>query len=124
MTNRGLKFLIAGAFNTGINYLLFVLLVYLGLNYNIALTVDYIFGIGLGYLINRYWTFSAPGSNQKNLRKYIALYLLVFLLNALILNALIMLHIVRPIMGQLIALGIVTLLSFQLQNKWVFAAKK
>ena len=124
MANKGLKFLVAGTLNTAVNYLIYVLLVFLGLNYNIALTVDYIFGIGLGYLLNRFWTFSVTGSYRKNFPKYIAVYLAVFLLNILILNALVMLNIVGPVVGQLIALGGVTLFSFQLQNKWVFATKK
>lgn len=124
MTNKGLRFIFAGAANTAVTYGLFALLVYLGVNYNIALVIEYVCGIFLGYVLNSYWTFSSTTSNRNNFIKYIVLYVAVFLLNAIILNVLVLLDIVGPIVGQLIALCVTTLFSFQLQNKWVFAGNK
>ncbi|HAY47217.1 MAG TPA: hypothetical protein DCY55_13185 [Gammaproteobacteria bacterium] len=123
LANKGLRFLVAGAANTAVNYSLFVLLVYVGVHYNIALVIEYVCGICLGYVLNRYWTFSSTTSKRKDFPRYIALYVAVFLLNAVILNALVLFDIAGPIVGQLIALCAATLLSFQLQNKWVFAGK-
>lgn len=124
MTNKGLRFLVAGTANTAVNYSLFVLLVYLGVHYNIALVIEYICGVCLGYILNRYWTFSSTTSNRKDFPKYVALYMASFLLNAVILNALVLLDIVGPIIGQLIGLCVATLFSFQLQNNWVFSGDK
>ena len=128
MANKGVRFLLAGAANTAINYSLFVLLVYVGVHYNIALAIEYICGICLGYVLNRYWTFSATISSTTGMRKgfsrYIALYLAVFGLNAVLLNAFVLLDIFGPIVGQLLALCVATLFSFQLQNKWVFVGDK
>jgi putative flippase GtrA len=124
VTNKGLRFLVAGTANTVVGYSLFVLLVYLGLHYNIALAIAYICGGCQGYILNRYWTFSSTTSNRKDFPKYVALYMAVIMLNAVILNALVFLDIVGPIVGQLISLCVVTLFSFQLQNNWVFSGNK
>src|SRR3989337_3341179 len=55
---KSLKFLVAGGINTVVTYMVYVLLVYLGWHYTLALLTEYTGGIIAGYHMNRYWTFT------------------------------------------------------------------
>lgn len=114
------KFTLAGILNTGLAYAIYVLLIELGVHYPVALAVDYAFGIFLGYLLNRYWTFADQGHPARGFLKYLATYLGVFVGNWALLTVLVELNFTGPVFGQLIALGVVTLLSYLLQRYWVF----
>ena len=114
------KFLIVGVVNTALIYALYVALVYAGMHYNFALCLDYLGGILTGYLLNRRWTFRHHGRTCESFLKYCATYGVVFSLNMLLLNLLVRLGLLGPALGQLVALSVVTVISFLLQNFWVF----
>ena len=117
---KSTKFIIVGSTNTTVTYALYVALVYIGLNYNLALIIEYLFGIITGYVMNRYWTFSDRYNTPNSLFKYCATYCVSFAFNLGILNWLVLFGVLGPIMGQLVALGLATVVSFLLQNFWVF----
>lgn len=117
---KSTKFIIVGGTNTTLTYFLYVALIYVGFNYNLALIIEYLFGILTGYVMNKYWTFSDRYNTRNSLFKYIATYCVSFVFNLGILNWLVLYGILGPILGQLVALGIATVLSFLLQNFWVF----
>lgn len=117
---KSLKFVVAGAINTIVTYSLYVTLIYAGLHYNLALTLEYLVGIVFGYLMNRHWTFSSHEATRYSFFKYSATYVLVYFINLILLNLLVGLGLLGPILGQLMALGIATVASFLLQNFWVF----
>lgn len=114
------KFALVGATNTIFCYLLYVILIQWGLNFNIALALDYAVGVVTGYLLNRFWTFASHGRPQWGFGKYVLTYVGVFFTNAALLNLIVELHLAGPVIGQFIALIIVTMGSFLLQKHWVF----
>jgi putative flippase GtrA len=117
---KSLKFLVVGASNTVGNYALYVALIFAGLHYNLALILEYLVGILCGYLMNRHWTFSSHRRTRHSLFKYVVTYLAVYFINLILLNLLVILGLLGPVLGQLMALGIATVFSFSLQNFWVF----
>lgn len=114
------RFLIAGSVNTLVFYGLYSLLVFAGFHYNIALVVEYIGGIFGGYLLNRYWTFSASAHDSWKLAKYVSVYLVVFLINAGLLGIFVEVWSFNPYLAQILALSVAVFVSFLLQNVWVF----
>lgn len=118
------KFTLAGILNTGLTYALYVILVKLGVHYPLALAMDYAFGTLMGYLLNRFWTFADQGNPSRSFIKYLATYVGVYLGNWALLAILVERGITGPILGQLIALGVVTLLSYLAQRHWVFRASQ
>lgn len=117
---KSLKFLVVGSINTAATYTLYVALILVGLHHNLALTLEYAAGILVGYLMNRGWTFADHRSTRRRFLRYCATYGLVYGINLVLLNLMIGYGIAGPILGQLVALGAATVISFLLQNFWVF----
>jgi putative flippase GtrA len=114
-------FLAVGATNTLIGYSIFAIGYKLaGLNYNVALLVAYALGISIAYLNHRRITFKSSVKHQKAVVRFVMTYLLVYVLNAALLIALSEWAGIDPLYGQAISLAIVTLMSFVIQQAWVF----
>ena len=121
-SRKEIRFLLVGAFNTALIYSVYVALVYFGMHYNLALLLDYIIGIALGYHLNKNYTFTKDieAKESPSLGKYVISYVVVFALNLLLLNLFVQLGWMGAIIAQLVAVIIATLCSFVLQDKWVF----
>jgi putative flippase GtrA len=105
-------------------YALYVVLVAIGVNYNLSLVFEYSIGICSGYLMNKNWTFIEQEHGRNSFVKYCITYLSSFLVNAIILNFLVIILSMSPIIGQFFALVFSTCLSFIAQNLWVFKKNK
>ena len=116
------KFLIIGISNTLLANALYSVLVVLGTNYWMALLFAYIFCIFFGYFLNRYWTFSS-NKHRRSFTKYITLYVGMFVLNGLLLILSVDYFLLDPILSQFFIIGIISLVSFTVQNNWVFSSK-
>jgi len=60
--NSKYKFLISGGINTAVTFSLYALFIMQGVDYNLSLTITYLIGIFLGFMINRLWTFKEERS--------------------------------------------------------------
>lgn len=114
------KFSIVGAGVTAIGYLVYAFLVYLGVNYQVALLLDYIVGIVIGYILNKYWTFSYVSKNSRSFFKYASSYVVIFLINSGLLTLFVKYSFLSPIYSQMIVLVFIIISSYWLQKKWVF----
>lgn len=114
-----LKFGLIGILNTILGYGLFV--VFLNwFNYFGALVFSHIIAVTHSYLWNKFWTFK---SNKKPLQEFIkfnSIYILVFLINAITLFLLVDVFNFDPRVGQLLALPIITIISFTGHKYWSF----
>ena len=117
------RFILVGSVNTIAMYILYVGIIFIGLSYNIALTIDYVIGIIVGYMMNRYWTFAVNTSVMKSFPKYCVTYVGIYFINLAILNVIVRNNLLNPLLGQLVALGGIVFCSFLLQNFWVFPKK-
>ena len=117
---KSLKFLIVGGINTAWSYALYVALIWAGFHYNSALILAYIAGILTGYLMNRHLTFASHGRPHHSFLKYWVTYIIVYIVNLILLNLIVGLKLLDPVLGQLLVVGVITVISFLLQNFWVF----
>ena len=117
------RFFIVGASVNILVYVFFIAMVKLKVDYKLALLIVYVFGIVLGYLLNRYWTF-AYNNHRLSFMKYVVWYAGVFILNSLFLILSVDLLLLDPIFAQFFIIGIISLVSFVLQNTWVFGIQE
>jgi putative flippase GtrA len=116
-----LKFLVVGVTNTLGGYAFYAALIALGVNYAVALTLEYVAGIAYGFLLNKRWTFQARGGSGQQAWRYVALYGLIYVLNITLLMLLVERWALSPYLAQILLLGFLTLLSFVVQKRWIFA---
>ena len=115
-----LKFLIVGGSNTLVMFALYALLIYVGLDYRLAITADYVLGICLGYALNRYWTFKSQGKPKLGFLKYCVSYVGAFVLNFVLLVGFVELFGLGEYVGQVAAIALATIAMYPLQRIWVF----
>lgn len=114
-------FLWVGGLNTLIGYLIFAIgLKIFDFQYNVSLLFAYAGGILIGYWNHRQVTFKSKASHRTAFGKFVFTYAIVYLVNVLLLTALIELLGLSPLWGQAISVVMVTLLSFVIQRSWVF----
>jgi putative flippase GtrA len=116
-----LKFLVVGVTNTLGGYAFYAVLIALGVNYAVALTLEYVAGFAYGFLLNKRWTFQAQGESGQQAWRYVALYALIYVLNITLLMLLVERWALSPYLAQILLLGFLTLLSFVVQKRWIFA---
>lgn len=110
-----------GALNTAICYLLFAALVdWCGWHHHLALAADYAFGIVLGYALHRSATFSDRRQLKRAFQKYALTLVLTFVANFALLDAIIRAELLGTLAGQAVAMTVATLVSYGVQQQWVF----
>ncbi|MBR5303602.1 MAG: GtrA family protein [Candidatus Gastranaerophilales bacterium] len=114
------KFLFVGFLNTVFSYFLYALFITIGLIPNIALLLQYIFGV--------LWNFKTTGTivfqnkDNKLIFKFIASYIFTFIINSILLKVLIK-HI-NEYLAQAILILPIAFLSFIILKYWVFKTKR
>jgi putative flippase GtrA len=103
-----------------LTYALYAGLVWYGIHYLLALTIEYAIGILAGFIANRQWTFANRDRIGPALFRYIATYCGVYVFNAVLLTFFVELADMHKLLAQLFALGIATIASYIAQRWWVF----
>jgi putative flippase GtrA len=103
-----------------LGYCIYVLAIMLGYNFIAALILDYIVVGILSFVINKFWVFQSSGRLGYEFIKFILTIISIFLLNLLVLSALLQFSLLGPYSAQLLAIVIVTLSSYMMQKFWVF----
>ena len=118
---RLIVFATVGMLNTAICYALYAALVHwLAWNHNPALVADYAFGAAVGFVSHRLATFADRKHVTRALGKYLLTLVVAFLLNAILLNGIVLSRLLGPLSGQAVAMTLVTLVSYRMQKHWVF----
>jgi putative flippase GtrA len=117
---HALRFMAVGALNLVVTYAIYAGLVLLGCPYNLALALDYVVGVCIGYTLNRWWTFASRAASHRSLPRYVATYVAAYLLNGILLNAVVLSGLAGPLLGQVMALGVTASINFLAQHLWVF----
>ncbi|MDT5029793.1 MAG: hypothetical protein QOE61_7013, partial [Micromonosporaceae bacterium] len=65
LTTQVWRFIVTGGLSAIVDFGLYVLFLWLGLQVNVAKTLSFIAGTTTAYLINRRWTFQAPPSRAR-----------------------------------------------------------
>ena len=119
-----LKFVVVGGLNAFVGFGSFAFLIALDIHYVFAATLSHIVGVVHSYFWNKYFTFkTARGITRVEVGKFIAIYVVVYAINILLLRLFIeQLHI-HPLLVQAFSIAIITAISFIGQKYWVFGKK-
>lgn len=119
-----LKFVVSGGAKTVAMYGLYWLLVEIGLHYQIALIADYVGGVLLGYVLQRFWTFRSHGRPSRGFEKYLLVNVLIYVSNSILLGLGVEVLRLDEQLAQIPALALVTVASYLLQRFWVFRPRR
>jgi len=114
-----LRFLVGGGTAVVVDFCIYRLLLLFSWNMDIAKMISFICGAGVGFIINKFWTFERKQFVIKEVLKYVALYTFTGVINAIVNRC--TLNIINiQIIGFLVATGVSTVLNFLGQKYVVF----
>ena len=106
-----LRFLVGGGTAVVVDFCIYRLLLLFSWNMDIAKMISFICGAGVGFIINKFWTFERKQFVIKEVLKYVALYTCTGVINAIV-NRCTLSIINIQIIGFLVATGVSTVLNF------------
>jgi len=120
ITKQMARFLFVGIFtNIGL-YLVYLYITFQGIDHKHAMSIVYIAGVIMGFILNRKWTFKHRGHISKVFMRYLLLYFFGYFVN---LGGLFMLVDMYGYPHQFVQLGLAILMAFMffiLQRIWIF----
>ena len=118
-------FNIVGVINTVITYGIYSLFVFLGLDYRVALFLEYCFGITFSFFANRKFTFHHTAQiSPRMVVSMIGSYVCVLAVNMALLMVFVERFLLGKYTGQFFALAICVAVSYLAQKYIVFRKKK
>jgi len=107
------RFSVVGIVNSAISYFIYVVLIFFGIQYQIANIVSYLFGLISSYFLNKKWTFI---NSDKHKTKVVILFVLLNLVSLsvslLTLTLLVNLTVFSKYLLQIIAMAASTIVNF------------
>ena len=79
-----LRFLVGGGTAVVVDFCIYRLLLLFSWNMDIAKMISFICGAGVGFIINKFWTFERKQFVIKEVLKYVALYTCTGVINAIV----------------------------------------
>jgi putative flippase GtrA len=116
-----IRWLIVGVLSNAVLYAIYLLLTAWWLIPAAAMTTVYVLGVLLGFLAHRRWSFEHKGSARPAMVRYVAAYLLGYLVNLGGLEAGVRILGIRHELVQAVMIVVVAALMFLLQKHYVFA---
>ena len=113
------KFLVGGGTAVIIDFLVYKILMIMGIERTIAKTISFICGSIVGFIINKYWTFKSPKFQIKEILKYTILYIITAFINSQV-NKYTLLLFGSEFFAFLCATGVSTILNFLGQKFLIF----
>ena len=121
-----MRFLIVGAWNTLVSYLIFYIL-YISVpqaNYQIILFSSLVLSILHNYMTQRIFVWNSTNEIRSEMLKYFGLSVLFYAFNTLILAILVEYLKVKLLPAQLFITCLFVLINFYIQKKYVFLQRK
>ena len=114
------RFVVVGTSNTLLSLAVYLLLLAVGVPYLLAAAFGFAAGATNGYLLNRWWTFSAPPASRRQVAAYLAVQVVGLLITVGVVD---LLHGQAPVLvGQAVAVPLATVAMFSLNRTWTFRA--
>ena len=118
-----LRFFVGGGSAVVTDFVLYRLLVSMGLNLSVSKGVSFMCGASIGFIINKLWTFESKQFSKGEVLRYIILYAVTAVINALVNKVLLTLFGIT-ILAFLCATAVSTILNFLGQKFFVFKARQ
>jgi putative flippase GtrA len=119
-----MRYAVVGVVTNLLLYGCFLLLLWMGLPYVVAMSVSYAVGIALAFAAQRRWTFAHRGARGRAALRFLACYGLGYLLNLAGLRLLVDSGLLGPAAAQAGMIVAVAAFLFVLQKAWVFRASE
>jgi putative flippase GtrA len=114
------RFVVVGTSNTLLSLAVYLLLLAVGMPYVLSAAFGFVAGATNGYLLNRWWTFSAPPASRRQVAAYLAVQVVGLLITVGVVD---LLHGQAPVLvGQAVAVPLATVAMFSLNRTWTFRA--
>lgn len=120
---RFLKYCVTGVLNTGVSYVVFSFLVFLGVGSAAALAAGYVCGMATSYVLNARWTFQTSAKHTWQLVKFIGINVGVLIFSEGCLRLISHHVIASPYLAQALNLIPTTLVGFYVNRKYVFTKR-
>lgn len=118
---RFIKFLIVGCINTGITYLCFIILRFIGVSPELSNTIGYVVGVINSFIWNKKWVFNTHNTNVlREAFSFFIIFLVCFTLQFIIFRFLIYQMNTNEYLAQLISMIIYTVLNYILNRLFSF----
>ncbi|RXJ79180.1 hypothetical protein CRU95_14860 [Arcobacter sp. F2176] len=114
-----IKFIFVGVLNTIFSYIIFVLIFYFSNNKEVTLTLSFVIAIIFNYLMISKYVFDDKKALYK-LLKFFLVYLLLYIVNIVHLKVTVDFYGLNVYLAQFLTLLYLPLLSFYINNKYVF----
>lgn len=114
------RFVFVGVLNTIVGYGGYLVFLYFGFHYLAAMVGSHVVGVTNSYFWNKYWTFKSRIKSHAEKVRFISVYAVTFVLNAVILTLLIQKIGMGAKLAGLVALLVVTVVSFGGHKLWSF----
>ena len=111
-------FILVGASSALLDLYLLYALRKINLNINLSITIAYISGALLNYLLHTFLTFKKT-TNKKNLSKFITVLLINYSLTLIIIYILLQLN-TDLIIAKIISLPVIAVIGFILARNWIY----
>lgn len=121
--HQTIRFGIVGVINTVVGYGVYFLMLRLKVVYVIALLISHIVGVTNSYFWNKYFTFKSHRKSLKELVRFLSVYAVTFVVNLGILMVMVEKIKMSKEIAQVVALFIVTAISFFGHKFWSFSKK-
>jgi len=113
LSRQFLRFIVVGLLSTIVNYGLFYGLLSGGLHYQLASALGFLAGVGIGYPLNKKWTYDHKEEAGKKLKaKYLAVYMASLGLSLAFLYLTVDLWGIDARLANLLAIGLTTMTNF------------
>ena len=126
LVKRFIKFSIVGLSGTLVNMAVYAVAVNSGLYYLIAAVISFLFAVTNNFYWNFRWTFKGQAAFRSRRNKYfrfLAVSLLNLGINLLLLRLLVETLGFDKTLAQLVAIGLVSILNFQMNSRFTFGEK-
>lgn len=109
-----LRFITVGLLATTLSYLaFFIALRVFAINYLIAACIGFIFGVCLGFFLNKNWTFDAKeNKSKKTVLSYFAVYIFSLIVSLFFLKVMVEVVGLSPELGNFLGIGVSTCTNF------------
>lgn len=114
------RFIAVGILNTIVGVGAYFILLDLNIYYMLSSLIAHIIGVTNSFIWNKKWTFKSRGNLRVEIPKFISVYGTTFVINLLLLIILVEKLMFGPKISGIIALGVVTIISYTGHKYWSF----
>lgn len=120
-----LRFIVVGALSTIVNYGVFYVLFISGVSYLMASALGFLSGVGVGYHLNKKWTYGHKARSSLVLKtKYLTVYAVSLVLGLAFLAGLVNSLGLDARLANVLTIGVTTMTNFIGTKFWVFRKTK